>query len=349
MFYRCGLVICASLHSQAHAKANLRISRLVAQGLAIALLIFVGTLFHCRNVGSVDLAIKALTRVRLVKRDPPPGISTFYDFNSAPQSVVEWVRGLVDDGECEKNPKNLVVSCCRPSCGGFADRVRALGTLLSAAERSGRRLCLTRDYFLSAPIPVCDRGSYVAIRSSSKNAGLIFFDRPADKNGPYKVITTKQGEDPLKDAILHHVRYVSSSKLPTLPKSVINTTTDVDGRDCIAWKVGMIAVAVSKRIDLEMTLAREAVAAVIGVASQNESFVSLHVRTGGSTYTSIHGQQIKAAEWDGDFDFQAPNSLLIAAKAIPRNTVCAKPLYIARYFYPKQCCFRQPPQGNHHV
>lgn len=186
------------------------------------------------------------------------------------------------------------------------------------------------------PVPACEEGAYVSMRAAAGEVGdmkFVLFETPKNKAETPKIITAGRGEDPLNDSTLHRVRYISTNLQSKFPETVWTWTgKDRDPR-MLAQSIGMLSLATTGLIDEEMKAASEVIEAVVGVATPNMSFVSLHVRTGGSAYNNSDGQRVKAADWDGGFHLQTPDMLLHAARNIPRDTVCTRPLYIARFVH----------------
>jgi hypothetical protein len=308
------------------------VRRLAAPGFAALAfwVALVSSSVYSWSTGNVQFMSKVRQRTTLLGAMVADEGAAFYALDTAPPAVVAWVRRWVHVGDCETDGTSFVVSCCRSSCGGFADRVRGISTLLLAAERSNRSLCLTRDYFVSAPVPKCDGGgSYVTVRDSSAGA-LVLFGDPANKSGAFTTIARNE-TNRFDHSIFRKVRYISSNMLSRIPAHILETPTARGDQADDARRVGMVAVAISRVLDEYMQVGKRTVEATVGVATRETPFVALHIRCGGSFFNTSRGQRIRAATWDTGFNFPTPDHLLRAAERISRRTVCKKPLFIARY------------------
>jgi hypothetical protein len=57
--------------------------------------------------------------------------------------------------------------------------------------------------------------------------------------------------------------------------------------------------------------------------------VSLHVRCGGGSFSTAEGVRVKCLTWNDGHKSTIPDLLLQAVRAVPRDTICRRKLYLA--------------------
>lgn len=246
-------------------------------------------------------------------RSPKKSFDSFYDLATVPREVVEYVRAwTADASSCENDESALQVRCCKksPQCGGISDRVRGISTLLRAAEAANRKLCFSKNHFMLGPLPDC-------------------------RNGAYRHVTFFEGESVITPELFRDVKYVASNMLASIPKIGIENSV-VDSK-----KVGFVALALSGVLNDEVARAKSVIQSVIELTSNHEpnhgtpgvqrghSFIALHVRCGGATFENTRGDVVSCNDVPDGFNTSIPDKLLHAARRLPRNLYCPRPLYLA--------------------
>lgn len=221
---------------------------------------------------------------------PQSDTQSVYATNSVPPKLLSWVKSnLAPPGSCESNPNALMTSCCWSSCGGMADRVRGLAALLMIAEYTSRPLCLSKDYFLAAPRPACEpNSSFVLIEPRGFR---LYTDASVEASA---VRSPRIGDRFFKHPELRKVRYISTNMMPNLTQSS-GLSSLVEAGTISASQLqrfSVMALLVSRVLEDEMAKARRAISATVGLYSKNDSFVSLHVRCGGSKFSISTGHEL---------------------------------------------------------
>lgn len=251
---------------------------------------------------------------KLVSGSKLPGAS-FYDLDTVPSNVVSYARKwIADSSTCANDDSALQVRCCKasPQCGGISDRVRGISTLLRAAAVTNRKLCFTKSHFMLGPLPDCS-------------------------DGEYRHVTYFEGEGVITADLFRGIKYVASNMVSSIPELGIDSSTTS------AKKLGFVALALSGVLDDEISRAKAAIQAVLDLASENDHlndehilrrtnqnpFLALHVRCGGATFENTNGETVACNDVRDGFNTSIPDSLLRAARTLPRNLYCQKPLFLA--------------------
>lgn len=214
-----------------------------------------------------------------------------YDFDSAPRNVVIWAKNLLGTPDvCESDPTSLIASCCWKSCGGVADRTRGIASLLILAERTSRKLCLSKNYFLAAPRPNCAPNSSYVLTAGGTHSFMIFSDASMEKSAKWVHLGKKVFYNRPE---LRTARYVSTNAIADFKLSPSLSGSAVDAGIRGAISVSMLALVMSGVLNEEFLRARRAISASVGLYSRNNSFISLHVRCGGSAFRSYSGHQLR--------------------------------------------------------